>query len=273
MQIKTNEEIDLIEVSIKVFKFLKKRMLLIIVFGFLSAAFGGYKSYKENNYFKTFFVAYSTNIPSDIIINVIETIQLNIEEGNIKELVADLSIKPEQAENLRDLKVELISGSQEGTLLKIKLEINNGENLNEVKNAIADYVRNHKFIKERINLFNSQRIELIKVLDNKISQLDRKHISQEEKPLQLSSHKEEIYLLTSNYTYRELVDLYERKQGIERQLQLSKEFEVIEDLAPLVKTSELVGDIIIAGFFGLIVGLGFSIFLEFRKLVSSRNAH
>ena len=263
-----SEEIDILELSIKLFLFFKRRITIISCFVIIGLAIGVIRFNSSKDYYKTHIIAQSTTVPNDILINIINTFQLLIEAEEYKRLSEELNIDIMAAVNVKVISASLISTSTEGSLFKINIEVFDKSIIDSIRNGLIEYINSQKYIKGRSEIIKEQQLQLISLLNNKIDEVDslQNVVNTYNKP----SIKNNEILLTineNNSFHLELIQLYEKKQNLERQNQLSKEFEIIEDLAPLSIRSTNITSIIIPCFIFFFLGLLCAVLVELKNKI------
>jgi len=266
----TKQEIDLRELTVKTYFFLKRKYWLIFLLVAIGASIGYIKTTQIRKYYEIQLLANSTVVPNDIVIGMVNTLQFYISKREINDLSNALSISPKNIENIKIIKGEKIlrdnakdslNKYQNGYFL-INLEIYDSTILDSLKTGILNYIKNQKLISENAFLLKEQQQKLLTVITEKIKEIEKNNIE--------NKHNATIA--------RDVILYYENKFAIEKEKKLFKEAEYIEDYARISTIDPpKTRYILMYSFLFFILGAILSFAIEFfRKakhfLISSRTS-
>ena len=138
------------------------------------------------------------------------------------------SIKSIEAEQLYELDLE--NRRQKLSQFQITIKVTNNQSISLVSNGLYDYFNKNAYANKNYSLFKKQSPELIKYLDEEINDLKsyRNNIKNKS-DVELSSIS--IANDKSELLQNQIIQLYERKQSIERDLELLQPLSFVSSFA------------------------------------------
>jgi hypothetical protein len=224
----SDSEIDLFNLLLKLLKFIKKSKKVIIAFFLFGIIIGGINYFRKASdnkivYEKTY-LAESAIMSNEVIVSIINSIGLKNEfpDNDLVLLSNKLSLSMPVVQSIKNISAELQSTSSESSVIKLKIEWSDQNNIDSLIYGITHYINSIEYVKKRYDIDRKQQAQLILILNNKINHYDEalglNKISDSEKLLKQIVGKNEVL------NYMELID---RKQKLEKQISLLNSIEFI----------------------------------------------
>lgn len=254
-----NQEIDLLELGAKIYLFCKRRFILILCVTLIGAIIGFTKIIPSRDYYSTRIIANSNVVSNDILIGIINSLQLILDQKDAGRLSEKLNINTDIAKSIKGISASSISIIAGEARFGIDIEVFDKLIVSDVVTGLTEYVTNQSYIKEKSLIINKQRKELVSLLDTKIALLDSTNAASNQLLI-----KKDIFILNGGQSSnKEMIDLFEKKQDIEKQIQLSKEIEIIEEASLITEHSTgSKKSLFIYSFIFFALGLLIAIFIE-----------
>src|SRR6056297_2651229 len=194
----TNEEIDLIEVFINIYVFLKKNFWLLFTALLLGAILGYLIKIKSSIYYKG-----EHEAEDDVKDNVKD----NVKNNNVKD-----GIEEEVEDQLAYLIVDVTA--------------NNNTIFNKLAIGISDFINDEKYVHDEIKSFKRDAQKLIHKIEeeiHKIEQIQARLINPQQKNGEIKIYYQEKSL------HEELLSLTKEKYELEKAIEYASPFRVIKD--------------------------------------------
>jgi len=225
MENNSDTEIDLWQLLIKGYHFFKKRKGVIVLFFFLGIIYSLSKFFTHpleyKSYYKKEFIAQSS-VTSDEILS---------------DIINGLSLFPEKITSLRNIKGKLAANSNKETRLQVIIESFEKENIDSILTELELHLNSIENLKAKLDYDKQQRLQLLLELNKRIAEHDT----------------------TKNNSVRsEFLELTEKKQSVEKELQFAKIVEFTEinpDCVYVSNNRTIILNVLGFGFLGLIIGL------------------
>jgi len=279
-------EIDLLELLIKIYLYLKKYWWILllsvsagIIFTFVKKS-SSVKTYnssmiisaKQNdNYmyavtFKEFSKRYEKN-PAEVITGIINQTDGLIKSKNFDVLAKKMNLKPDDIKGLKsissDYKIE--KGEAPGNIVKIKASANNKDVFINLGKGIEYLINNNKYVKANISKDSVMLVNIIQKIDIKLKELD----SLQSKFLKDGKFSD-LIIFKDNSFFGESVMLVSLKEKLNKELQNLKQAEIVEDFyIPQPEVVSLKMSVIINVIVFLFIGFMIIIFILFNKKAKS----
>jgi len=281
-------EIDLLELLIKIYLYLKKYWWILIISVFAGIIFtfiknkSSVKSYnssmivyaKQNdNYmyavtFKEFSKRYEKN-PAEVITGVINQANELIKSNNLDILARKMNLK---AEDLKGLKVissfyKTEKGEAHGNIVKINATSSNQDVYNNLGNGIEYLINNNAYVKSQISEDSLMLINIIQKIDIKSKELD----SMQSKFLKNGKFND-LIIFKDNSFFGESVMLVSLKEKLIKKLQNLNQVKIVEDFfVPKSKTVNIKTALIINSLIFIFLGIFIIFFVVFNKKAKAFN--
>ncbi len=247
-------EIDLLELLIKIYLYLKKywwiliiSVLAAIIFTFIKNK-SSVKSYnssmivyaKQNdNYmyavtFKEFSKRYEKN-PAEVITGIVSQANELIKSKNLDILARKMNLKKEDLKGLKGISsfYKTEKGEAHGNIVKINARSSNQDVYNSLGKGIEYLINNNAYIKSQISEDSLMLINIIQKIDIKTKELD----SMQTKFLKNGKFNDFI-IFNENSFSSESVMLFSLKEKLIKKLQNLNQVKIVEDF--YVPKSEIV---------------------------------
>lgn len=256
------QQIDLVNLSIKCILFLRRRIVLIAIFFIIGVGAAIADYYFSGNKYSTQFVVSTPMFNSSIVSALSQPLEFYIETKNIDSVASIMGISTKIASEICKFEQDTsISG-----VVLIDVTYSNPESVDSIKNGLVYFYNNLNFVKQEINNNKVELQEQINVLDEKIANLNQ---IQE---LELKALQEGDFgvLEAKGQSFNEIVMLYEKMYSLKKEYNRLKPFTVINQSLIATKTNSQIKLIAIYGIAALILGFLVSLFLELNYLIKNR---
>lgn len=249
-------EIDLLELLIKTYLYLKKywwilgiALILGIVFTFVKNS-DDTETYTssmivsakpDNDYmyaitFKEFNKRYIKN-PTEIITGIINLANEMIESNNIKGLAQKMNLNPEELKGLKTVNFEykINKGEAPGNIVKINATSSNKKVYEKLGKGIEFLINNNSYVKEKMAEDSVMLVNIIQKIDIKSKELD----SLQSKFL-INGKINDLIIFKDNYFFGESVMLVSLKEKLLKEIQNLNQVKTVEDFyVPRSKSKSL----------------------------------
>jgi len=238
-----NQEIDLIEIIVKIFNFFKKYLILFVIAIILGIVVGFFKSRKSSTTYKSSMLI-TSGIKSDVykqlsiegefennnlIPDLIGYLNLQIQNADYQNLANKLNLDVAEVSKIISISVdekefnEKLKASFSQNFL-VTAEVVDNEIFKKLADAIKYYISNNLYVKNIGELQKKSAAELLDKLNVEIYKIDsiRNSINNQKNSNFI------IYNLTENNSIS-AIQLYKSKMRILNNLELSEPVYIIED--------------------------------------------
>jgi hypothetical protein len=276
-----NIEIDLTDLSIKLYYLIRRRYKLLLVFIFIGIVYGGIVyggiSFFTKQYSKKY-IATSYTIPAKIVVDIINSINEihNHDKDNTSKI---LNIGPDEVKKLASIKADTIgtyytSDLERTTTIEIDITGDNSLNFDAVYKGLVNYVDSNQFVKSVVTTEKQKSQEIMQKFDEQIIKLDSIQIVllrllSASNPSNYSNISG-LNGFSNNYYSNGMIELETKKQTEVKKISQTKGLFTI-DKNNAVKSINASFYRILLKKVPLLFGLGiiFSLFLEFRRFVKT----
>ena len=274
---KKNDEIDLIDLLLKVVRTFRANFWLIILFFFLGSAFGLAYFFTSKKVFENKMIVSSEILTESYTKTMFENANRYRREGNGRLLAAQFHISEKAAMEIVSLTVEPLTKTEaedlkESKSLLITVQVFDEQILPELQRGLISYLENNEFAKIRVEHKRTYMKHMLASVEKEIKDL-------EEFKLRIfrgdffQSAKGNV-MFDPTIVNSKILELKDRKIGYENNLQIVSGIQVIDGFTkfenpskPKLFSSLLAGSL--AGLF--IVGLAIT-FNSIRKLLTMAEA-
>ncbi|MEM9391658.1 MAG: Wzz/FepE/Etk N-terminal domain-containing protein [Bacteroidota bacterium] len=273
-QVHSSDEIDLGELLLKLTQIISRNRVMIILLSIVGTGAGAfYYSIKAPVYES------SMMLRSDILTEAYsETLTDNlkklIDERSYELLATKLSITPEQAAQLVDIKVESIEdssgpeGAVKNFIFLISVETKDNSILSDLQIGIISFLENNEFVKRRIDLRRERYKALISEMKSEANELDslKKQINKG-----LINSGSNLVLLDPSKIYEQALKTYKEELSLQSSLALIESIQLIEDFTAFNRPMRprLVPSLISGLGIALLLAIGLILFIETRNYLKS----
>ncbi len=258
-----NNEIDLLELTVKLYLFIKRKLKFLLFFLIAGIIIGIVKHYISRPFYETYLVANSNIISNNRIVDIINTLQPFIGEKNIDSSSGKLKTSINILKQIKNIEATIIEKEEnelfELNCYKIDLQIYDNSMIDSIRYAIINLINSNNYIKKKTTLKRENILKLISKINEEIKGLDSLEQSL------LSESKNFIIIDGQN----EIVNLLEKKHKLEEEFQLTEAINIIEDFTVLSTPANksISVHILIYGLIFLVIGFFVAIFIEVKKKV------
>ena len=219
---KTNE-IDLIEIFVKIFLFFKRYKYLFLIGIILGILISFLKISLETKYYTSHITVESNQ--KEALISIIESAN---ELKDYSLLLKDFKFDTETSNKIKEIEIKRLfygEGEKKGEFgsFKVYFTVTDTSVFKNIEEGLMYYTNNNEYFKELNKLYYLQRIELIKKYEEEINELDSLRKTGNGKSLILSKDAE---------TNFEIINLFKEKQGEELALKVSRPLTIVKSFEP-----------------------------------------
>jgi capsular polysaccharide biosynthesis protein len=270
------EEIDLIELLIKIYKFFKKRYLLILFCIVISAVLGVLSNFLlfKPRYQSTMIIS-SRSLTASEVAGIISTLDAFAYEENTEELAKLLNIPEKLAKKIekieampnREFQKNVEKDFRKDSTIAIKLEVTESDNWKTYEKGIVSYLENIPYVKMKTALYKESQERLLQQVQKEI-----KHLDSLKKIIEAGGGKAQFILNNSTQVYTEILKLYEKENEIKENLFFVNDIRVIKEFTNYKKPKKFsVKEVTITfALIGFIIGIVVSLIIELNKIIRKR---
>lgn len=280
-----DDEIDLLDLLIKVIQIIKKRFILLVLFLVIGGGLGSVGYFYFKPVYTTKMILDTQIIEYADVANLLETTKYLIDENSEQELMKKFNVSKKVVEGLKSLEainiVEKEVGRTDKEAIKdnrliIEAKVTDNNIIGQLQEGILYYLENNQFVKERIkDNKRNLRLFLAKVRSERL-QIDSLKKSIESL---IATNKEGNIHLTTDIggLYQKSVTLYDKELKTATELKFADRIQVLEGFTKFEKpTSFDLKKSIIAGlgasfFFWIFVVIILEIRVVMRKILKDKN--
>lgn len=252
------KEIDIIGLIVWVLNFIKKYILVFLIFVVLGVAGGFASFYLGRNYYNIKFIASSPVINNRIVFELIEPLKYYIRKEMYDSVALKLDLPYNAAKDIRDMELDTTVNQA----VVIKMELYKKENTEIIQDGLISYINEIPYVKNTIEGKRKELENYLKVLNTEIAELNRLQTA----ILEQTETKKNININIDNI-FNEMMLLYDRKLLLQTEYNSLQSFKAINNNMIFEAGKTLNRSLVLFIFFGLILGLVLSIILEVRRVI------
>jgi hypothetical protein len=264
--INKENEIELIEIFIKINNFFKKYLFIILIFSILGL-FTGLIKY---NYFYNYNVSFDIKsyvLTQSELYHALEGLQSSIKSNNLKSIKYSSKINIiDELSCIKDMKID--TNTMQNSVKVNLLITKNNESANKIKTFICNYINSIPYYIYQQKFLTNQYTNMLNVINYKLSQIDS--INKNSDNNQTKIKLQDLYTINTNnisieYAY---IYIYEKKLLYEQKLETIKEISYIVDnnINNILK-QQSIKVIPVYIFYFFFIGICFSLFLEIKQMI------
>ncbi|MCU0420035.1 MAG: hypothetical protein MUC38_10330 [Cyclobacteriaceae bacterium] len=239
---RANDEIDLVELTVRVFRFFQRYFWLFVICTVGGVGAGAALYSVVPDIYVSKMVIQSDILTESYSDRITESIDNLIDEGNYALLSQRLGLTTDQAEKLRSIEIESIKETKEQgkeeSIFIITAEALDKSIITTLQDGIISYLRNNEFVKIRVQ----QRIEyyekLILSIGEEIQSLDTlKQKLLAGKPIYGKSAGD-MMLIDPTNIYDQIINLKRQQLEYRNALQLANSIQLVEGFTIYEKPAE-----------------------------------
>jgi len=263
-------EIDLLELIIKFWIFIKKNLKLYLLFGVIGLVIGTIYAFglSKKTYETSMIV--TTNLDISDVTDVLKSLTEIIDQADYELLSKEMNLPMKYIESISKIKIETSADTEKedkkiaGNKIKITLNVKMNTNLDTISYGIQRYVNKNPYVKERYELNKKNILQLITEVDVSIKKLDslqRSILHGNGKGSQLNIESKPSY-------HSELMSFFEKKQSLLTSYQLGKPIIIVQGFRTLIQPAQgRLNKVISLSFVFLVIGFLVSLVILFNQKV------
>lgn len=270
------QEIDLVELLIKIYKFIIKRKWLLLSSCIIGLTLGAISITRNPSKYKAFYkknyISLSSSVSKETLAELINGLHENFPPNpsinDLNHLSSLLNLPIDITKTFKNISITTdYTNEKYNGGVKFTIEVFDKEKFDTITNSIIYYIDSNPYVKERYELLIKQQSELLSLINKKIKELDSCNINCYKHQTIPSSNAS----ITFNENLKEFnyVQLYQQKQLIEKELQLDKtNLYFISTNSPIAFVSNkpiIIVTIAGYGLLGIIIGVIIGIIPKVRK--------
>ncbi|MDX1905350.1 MAG: hypothetical protein SFU27_14480, partial [Thermonemataceae bacterium] len=271
------EEIDLLELILRVFSFFKRRLVLIISVLLVIGTTGiitNFLVFKPR--YQSSMVLVSRSLSVSELIALFGGIQDLAKEGNHNELSQLTQVEAPVWADLASLKAEpnteLQKMSPKTTLkdfsVAITIEVLDNKNWKKIEQGLLNYLENTPYVKKKTALYKENQADLLKKVQKEIKRTDSlKSIIESSQ-----TTKNQMIIGTSGDIYAASVELYEKENEIKENIAFAADIRLIKGFTNYQKPQKftLKDTLLLWGGVGLFLGILIALLAELNMILKQR---
>ncbi|MCU0439809.1 MAG: hypothetical protein MUC49_18115 [Raineya sp.] len=271
------EEIDLIELVIKIYKFFKRRYKLMLITVMIAVLLGWIASSLLilPRYFSSMIIS-SRSLSASEVSGLISTLDELVKDYNVKEFTKLTKIPEKDFGTIvaikampnRDFQKYVEKDVRKDSTVAISIDLTNNAQWEIIQNGIVYYLENIPYVQKRTKIYREGQEKLLQQVQKEIKNIDSLKKIIEASP----NAKNTIILSNSGGIYNEAFKLHETEKNIKENIALSNDIHVIKDFAHLQqpKKASVKETILIFGGVGFILGFLLALILELNRIIRKR---
>lgn len=222
-----NEEIDLKETLIAIFKFIKKNIIILCIAIVLGLLFGKiHNSFKPTVYTNSIIV--NSSFQQFQIINLINNFQEMILENNTELLSKNVNLSDKISQSVVSINADTSVVNPQKQFI-VNFEVLDYKIFDSLKFALIKYINSDSVLSKKYNFIKKQKELKIELLNKEIEKID---LIQKNSFLNTQSkNSPNIVVLGSSSYSLEIINLVEKKQQLEQELYNFKTLNLIKDFS------------------------------------------
>lgn len=259
-QIKNNQ--DIIMLFARIYLFIKRYFILLIIFIVAGIVYGYYKNHASGYYYKKHLTINSIVVPKDISLDIVKSIQLLIDANNTSALAQKLNIPVDAAASLIKIDTSTFHIRQNIGFL-VDLSFRDSSYADTITSGLVYFLNHNEYYQKHVKLFLREKQNILESINNKLGIND----STQEGSEPLCSSIQSRNTLLERSASSEQVRLMEEKYETEKDLEFGSKISLVDET--LVKVPAGIGLLKSVILFGLgigILGIILSLFIESLRL-------
>jgi len=173
----SNDEIDLVELLVKVVLLIKRNLIQIIVFFVIGTGLGyAYASLAPKVYESKMLIS-SEILTESYSEKIFETLQNLVKEQNYEEFSSKIGLTMDESKSVSKIKIESAlkdkpQKEDEKRFFLITVELTNQKILTKLQNGLIQFLQQNDFVRIRVDQRKKYYSDLIKKVDNEITSLE-----------------------------------------------------------------------------------------------------
>ncbi|MCS6795281.1 MAG: hypothetical protein NZ516_04910 [Raineya sp.] len=276
-QPQTYEEIDLVELVLKIYKFFKKRILLILLVTLVCVGIGVLGSFVVfQPRYQTTMIFQSRSMTASEVVGVVGTLNNLAREENYEEMqkltglpreISKYIVKLEAAPN-REIQKNIEKDIRRDSTLALTIETLDNENLDKIQQGLVSYFESLPYVQKHKQIFKEGNERVLAQIQQEI-----KHLDSLKKIVESSIFIKNSFILnTSGDISKKIIELREKENEVRKELAFPDDIKVIKGFTRYQKPRKFsIRDTLwVSAFVGLILGILCGLIIELNKLIRKR---
>jgi capsular polysaccharide biosynthesis protein len=271
------EEIDLIELLVKIFSFFKRRYKLMLLSCALAALVGFISSYfLILPRYQSSMIISSRSLSAPEVTGLIGVLGELAREKNYSEIAKKTKIEENVAKDLASItavpnkeyqKYDEKDAPEESTIA-ITVELYDKQRWQDIQNGIVYYLESNPYVQKKTKIYKESQEKIIAQIQKEV-----KHLDSMKRIIESSMYaKNNIILNNSGDIYVDAIRLHEAEIKAKEKLAFVNDIEVIQELtnSQKPKKASIKETVFLFALGGLILGFLLSLILEMNRIVKAR---
>lgn len=260
MSTQHNQEIDLLELIVKLYHFFKKRFILITIFLLLGIIIGLTKTNISEKHYESQLIGRATIIPDQLVADIVNDINEQKEKDNLNYISKKLNLSIELIDNIREITIDTLSYGG----FKLLIQVNDNTILDSLQIGLMHLFNNNTYINNERELRLKQYKELILKIDEEINYLNSLKTEK--------ANSSNIIIEEKSSLSNRIIGLYTKKHSIEKkQIYSTNAIEIIQEFTETDKPVNIkTKNVALYSFVFLFLGVLIAFVLEFKAKFSTK---
>lgn len=271
------DEVDLLDLTIKIYLFFKRRFWLIAAVVASCISIGILSSYLLfQPRYQTTMIFQSRSMTASEVIGVIDALNSLVKEENYTEIEkltgipSNIAYKIAKLEAMpnRDLQKNLEKDTRKDSTMALILETTSNDHLEIIQQGLVNYLENLPYVQKHKKLFKEASERILEQIYREI-----KHLDSLKKIAESSFYNKNSFILnTSGDISEKIILLREKENKVRMQLAFLDDIKVIKGFTRYNKPRKfsIQDNIGISTFVGVILGILLALIIELNKLIREK---
>lgn len=258
-----NKEIDIIDLFVLIYKFYKRRKLILFLSIIIGIVFGTASYFLTKNTYVTNLFVNSSIINKGLLNQSFSPLKVNLKTANYDFLVKKMNL---DINVIKQLKNFVVDTSVENSI-KLEIELYDKKALTKISNGLVYYINNLNFVKGKISVERENIKKYITEIDSQLIYLKK-------------TQNMLMYKLTNSNNFqvenigninKAYVDIYQKRIDMQKMYNSANQVFLYNDISQNFEPqNSLLKKIIMDVAIFFLIGFFISLYLEIKMLVKSR---
>ena len=218
---KPNQVTDSLELMLSIYVFIKKYVIILLIFIVLGGAYGIYDYKTHKTIFTKEILIYSDDISYILLKQFSISLDNKLRSGNYRQIAEEMSLDESITRKIINIKTDsVVLKSKVYALTLFSLKDTSGTS-GFSKNYIS-YLTSVPYIQEKIEAKKNQSKKILEKIDQKLNELEALQDKINQKNVSA------IAIIPGN-SYQEYIDLYSKKMELEEKINQKNDIEIIRE--------------------------------------------
>jgi hypothetical protein len=262
MSEKMKNDRDLIVIFSKIYLFIRRYFIILLLFIITGIAYGCYKNHTAGYFFRKHLVVSSIVVEKYISTDIINSLQTLVADNNIKALAQKLNIPENAAASVMKIDTSTYH-YRDNVGFMIDLSVYDSAYSDTITSGLLYFLNNNEYYRKNMQLFVEERQKLLNVLNHKQRSADTTSNGSKSLP-QTSGGDMDIF---SGYSSSEQIRWMDQKFRLQKDIEFGSKISVVDQsMIRVFAGIGLTKSLILYGIGIGLLGLILSLFIESLRL-------